>query len=82
MVLPSFQVENKLKKVMFFRKTLSLADINVEIVLKMLFPTLSNADIQFSKKKPTWISHTTTKALPNTKYIELINKKELVSGVK
>ena len=53
-----------------------MADINAEVVLGMLFLTLSNADIQFLEKEFIWRSYTTTEALPITKRIELINKIE------
>ena len=48
----------------------------MEVVLGMPFLTSSNADIQFAEKKPTWRSYTAAKALPTTKWIELIDKKE------
>ena len=76
MVLASFQMEDKLRKVRFFQETFLLADISAEIVLGMPFLTLSNANIQFVKKKLTWRSYTTAETLPTTKWVELINKKE------
>ena len=76
MVLASFQVEDKLGRVRFFQETILLADISVELVLGMPFLTPKNADVQFVKKKLTWRSYTNAKALPTTKRIELINKKE------
>ena len=53
----------------------------MEVVLGMLFLTLSNADVQFVEKKLTWRSYTITKALPTTKRVELINKKEFAKTV-
>ena len=53
MVLASFQVENKLGQTRYFQKTFLLADISMEVVLGMPFLTLSNANIQFAKKKLT-----------------------------
>ena len=76
MVLASFQMEDKLRKVRFFQETFLLADISAEIVLGMPFLTLSNADVQFVEKELTWRSYTTAEALPTTKRVELINKKE------
>ena len=76
MVLADFQVEDKLGKVRFFQETFLLADISAEVVLGILFLTLSNANIQFVEKKLTWRSYTTAKALPTTKLVKLINKKE------
>lgn len=37
MVLVGFSLQNSLKKVWFFEKTFLLANINMEIVLRMLF---------------------------------------------
>ena len=53
MVIASFQVENKLGKVRFFQKSFLLAETNMEVILKMLFYTLSNAIIQFAEKELT-----------------------------
>ena len=36
----------------------------MEVVLGMLFLTFKNGDIEFAKKKPTWKTYTTAKALP------------------
>ena len=47
LVLASFQVEDKFERPWFFEKTFLLANLYIEIVLKMLFLTLSNANIKF-----------------------------------
>ena len=47
-VLTSFQVEDKLRKSWFFQKAFLLADFNIEIVVKILFLTFSNANIKFT----------------------------------
>ena len=47
----------------------------------MLFLILSNADVQFIKKELTWRSYTTVEALPTTKRVEFINKKEFAKTV-
>ena len=80
MVLASFQVENKLGRIWFFQETFLLADISAEVVLGMPFLTLSNADVQFVEKELTWRSYTTAEALPTTKRVELINKKEFAKA--
>ena len=80
MVLADFQVEDKLERVRFFQESFLLADISTEVVLGMPFLTLSNADVQFVKKELTWRSYTTAKALPTTKRVELINKKEFAKA--
>lgn len=48
----------------------------MEVILDMLFLTLSNADVQFVEWKLTWRLYTPAKALPTIKQVELINKKE------
>lgn len=40
-----------LGKVQFFEKTLLLANTSIEVVLKMLFLILLNADVEFVEKK-------------------------------
>ena len=80
MVLADFQVENKLGKARFFQETFLLANISAEVVLGMPFLTLSNADVQFVEKELTWRSYTTAEALPTTKRVELINKKEFAKA--
>ena len=47
----------------------------MEVVFSMLFLTLSNADIYFAKKKPTWRTYTTKKALSTTCQVKIINRK-------
>ena len=76
MVLASFQVENKLRRARFFQETFLLANISVQVVLSMPFFSLSNTNVQFIEKELTWTFYTTAKALPTTKWVELINKKE------
>lgn len=44
-VFASVQVEDKLGKARFFQKTLLLANINIEVVLNMLFLIFGNANI-------------------------------------
>ena len=80
MVLADFQVEDKLGRVRFFQETFLLADISAEVVLGMPFLTLSNADVQFVEKELTWRSYTTAEALPTTKRVELIDKKEFAKA--
>ena len=80
MVLASFQVEDKLGRIRFFQETFLLADISAEVVLSMPFLTLSNADVQFVEKELTWGSYTTAEALPTTKRVEIIYKKEFAKA--
>lgn len=52
-VLASFQIKDKLRKIQFFRKTFLLTDISVEIILNIFFLIFNNTNIQFAKKKLT-----------------------------
>ena len=80
MVLAEFQIEDKLGRARFFQETFLLADISAEVVLSIPFLTFSNADVQFVEKELTWRSYTTAEALPTTKRVELINKKEFAKA--
>lgn len=53
----------------------------MEVVLGMLFLTLSNANIQFTEKELTWRYYIAAKALPTTKWVELIDKKKFAKTV-
>ena len=75
-IIAAFQVKNKLSRARFFQEIFLLADTSMEVVIRMPFLTLINADIQFVEKELTWRSYTTKDALPTTCRIELINKKE------
>lgn len=48
MIIAFFLVGNKNKKSSFFEETFLLADISINITHKMLFPTLSNIEINFT----------------------------------
>lgn len=76
MILASFQIEDKLKKVLFFQNAFLLANISVKVVLKMFFLIFSIINIQFTKKKLAQRFYTTAKALSTTKQIKLIGKKK------
>ena len=48
----------------------------MEVVLKMLFLSFNNANIQFADKKLIWKIYTTKKTLPTAQQVVLINKKK------
>ena len=50
------------------------------MVLGIPFLTLNNANIQFAQKKLSWRSYTTAKALPITKRVEIIDRKEFAKA--
>lgn len=47
-ILANFRVEDKLGQVKFFQKLFLLAKTSIEIVLEILFSTLSNTNIKFT----------------------------------
>ena len=80
MVLASFRVEDMLGRARFFQETFLLADLSIKVVLQIPFLTFSNANIQFAQKELTWRSYTTTEALPTTKRVEIIDRKEFAKA--
>ena len=52
----------------------------MEVVLGMLFLTLSNMEVEFSERKLIWRSYTPTEALPTTRRLELIDMKEFAKA--
>lgn len=52
-VIVAFLVIDKADKVRFFEETFLLANVNIDVVLGMLFFTLSNANIGFSNQDLT-----------------------------
>ncbi len=77
-----FSLQNSLGKVWFCEETFLLADTSMEVVLRMLFLSLSNANVKFAElEKFTWRSYILAGALPITSWVELINKREFAKTV-
>ena len=51
MFIVDCSVKNKLGRVQYFQKTFLLANIDLEVVLEMLFLTFSKADIRFAERE-------------------------------
>ena len=81
MVIAGSQVEDKLGRAQFFQKSFLSPKTNMKMVLQISFLILSNLDIHFAEKKLTWRFYTATEALPITKQVELINKKEFAKAL-
>ena len=58
-----------------------MASTSMEVVLGMPFFTFSNADVVFKDRELTWRSHTPAEALPTTKRVQIIGRKELTAAV-
>ena len=78
MVIADFQVEDKSGRPRFFQETFLVADTKFEVILGMSFLKFSNADVSFGEGILTWKSYTTSKVLPTTERVRLVNPKEFV----
>ena len=78
MVIGDFQVEDKANKPKFFQKTFLVANTKSEVILGISFLKISNADVSFGERTLTWKTYTINKALPTTKQVQIINKKDFV----
>ena len=81
MVIAAFLVVDKANRVRFFEKTLLMANVSPEVVLGMLFLTLSNANNDFLGRELRWKTYTTEETLPTTRHVELVEKKEFAATV-
>ncbi len=80
MVVSTFFVSDKDGRERFFKESFLLANVKPEIVLGMLFLTMSNADVDFQARNLQWRSYTTGDILPTTRRVELIEKKEFAAA--
>ena len=80
MVVAAFSVVDKANRVRFFEETFLVANVSPEVVFGMPFLTLSNADVDFSSRDLRWRTYTTEEALPTTRRIELVGKKEFAAA--
>ncbi len=78
-VVSTFLVSDKDKRERFFKESFLLADIKLDIVLKMPFLTMNNLDINFHTWDLQWRSYTTGEVFPNTRQVELIGKKRFAA---
>ena len=81
MVIVDCSVKDKLGTVRFFSKTFLLANIGLEVVLVMLFLTLSKADIWFAERVLVWRTYTAAEALSTTRRVEIIDKRKFAVAV-
>ena len=79
MVFPIFLVTNKANQVKFFEETFLMSNVSLEIVLGMLFLTLSDADANFINRKLRWRIYTIKEALLTIRHIELVGKKKFAA---
>ena len=80
MVITAFSVTDKANRVRFFKETFLVANVSPEVVLGMPFLTLSGADVDFSGRELRWKTYTAEEALPTTRRVELVGKKEFAAA--
>ena len=79
MVVAAFSVIDQADRVRFFKETFLIANVSPDVVFEILFLTLGGADINFPKKELRWRLYTIEKALPTTKQVKQIEKKEFAA---
>ena len=80
MVITDYAVKNKLGRVSFFQKTFLLANISLEMVLGIFFFTFSKTNILFVERGLVQRTYTIAEALPITRSIEIIDKREFAAA--
>ena len=80
MMVAAFSVTDQADRVRFFEETFLVANVSPDVVLGMPFLTLSGADVDFPKRELRWRSYTIEEALPTTKRVELVGKKEFAAA--
>ena len=64
MIVSTFFVINKDGRKKFFKENFLLANVKLDIVLKMLFLTMNNTDIDFQARDLQWRSYITGNVFP------------------
>ena len=64
----------------FFEEKFLVANVSPDVVFEIPFFILSGVDVNFSKNELWWRSYTIKKALFNTKWVELVRKKEFAAA--
>lgn len=76
MVIETFEVKNKKEKLPFFEKIFLLANHNINVILKILFLTLSKVEINFLELEILWRFYIPIEAILIIKWVKLVEKKE------
>ena len=73
MVIAEFWMEDKACRPRFFQETFLVTDTKFEVIIRMLFLKISNANISFDEETLIRRFYTTNKTLPSTKQVQMIN---------
>ncbi len=76
MVISTFFVLDKDIKIRFFEKSFLLANVSPDVGFKMLFLTISNANVNFQAQHLQLRSYIAKEVLPTIRQVKLIVKKE------
>ena len=76
MVVAAFSVTDQADRVKFFEETFLVANISPDVILEMLYFTLSGVDIDVPKWELWWRSYIIKEAFSTTKRVKLVRKKE------
>ena len=79
MVVAAFSMTNKANQVRFFKEIFLVANVSPELILRMLFFILSGVNIDFLRHELWWGTYTIEEALPTTRCVELVGKKEFAT---
>ena len=80
MVVVAFSMTDKANQVKFFEEIFLVANLSPEMVLGMLFFTLSGTNVDFLGWKLRYRTYTIKEAVPTTKRVELVGKKDFATA--
>ena len=80
MVVTAFLVTDKANQVRFFEEPFLVANISPKVVFGILFLALNSTDINILGRELQWRTYNTKKALPTTRRVKLVGKKEFAVG--
>ena len=80
MVVAAFLMTDQISRIRFFEETFLVANVSLDVVFRILFFTMSDADVNFPKRELRWRSYIIQKALFTTKRVKLVGKKEFAAA--
>ncbi len=80
MVVSTFSVSDKDGRERFFKENFLLADVKLDVVLRILFLTISNVDVDIQARDLQWRFYITRDVLLTTRQVELIGKKKFAAA--
>ena len=80
MVVAAFSIEEKAIQVRFFEETFLVANVSPKVVLGIFILTLSGADVDFLKRELRWRTYSNEEALPTTRCVKIVGKKEFAAA--